>query len=63
MTIEEKKINQKKEIKSIKDKLKNIEIIMNQDKITYNNILKSQRVKINYLFKFIKSIENNYKKI
>ena len=63
MTIEEKKINQKKEIKSIQDKLKNIEIIMNQDKITYNNILKSQREKIDSLFQFIQSIEDNYRKV
>ena len=36
---------------------------MNQDKITYNNILKSQREKIDSLFQFIQSIEDNYRKI
>ena len=63
ITIQEKKFNQKKEIKSIQDKLNNIQIIMNQDKTTYHNILKTQREKINSLFQFIQSIEDNYRKV
>ena len=63
ITIQEKKLNQKKEIKSIQDKLNNIQIIMNEDKIAYHNILQTQREKINSLFQFIQSIEDNYRKV
>ena len=36
---------------------------MNEDKIAYHNILQTQREKINSLFQFIQSIEDNYRKV
>ena len=60
MSEENMKKNNKNEIESQKEKLKELEFNYNKDKNLYNNLIKNQKNKINFLFHLIQFIEDKY---
>lgn len=60
MSEENMKKNNKNEIESQKEKLKELEFNYNKDKNLYNNLIKNQKNKINSLVHLIQFIEDKY---
>lgn len=63
MSEENMKKNNKNEIESQKEKLKELEFNYNKDKNLYNNLIKNQKNKINSLVHLIQFIEDKYREI